>query len=90
MVAMEIPIGKVTHYFNKIGVAVLELSGELKVGDRILILGHTSECTQLVSSLEVEHQKIQSGGPGEEVALKVAEPVRRGDTVFKLPEGGEK
>jgi putative protease len=81
---MEVRVGKVTHYYNQIGVAVIQLSGELSVGDTILILGHTTDCMQPVASLEIEHQKVQSAGPNMEVALKVLEPVRKGDKIYKV------
>ena len=81
---METLIGTVTHYYRRISVAVVELSAELKVGDPILLLGHTTDFTQEVTSLEIEHQKIRSAGPGGEVALKVDEEVRRGDLVYKV------
>jgi len=77
-------IGKVTHYFARIGVAVLELNGDLKVGDSIYIMGHTTDCEQTVGSLEIDHQKVQSVGPGDEVAMKVARKVRAGDMVYKI------
>lgn len=83
---METRIGKVTHYYGRIQVAVLELSGELNVGDTIHVLGHNTDFTQQVDSLEIEHQKVQSVGPGEEVALKVSERARPGDEVFKVVE----
>jgi len=83
---MDIRIGKVTHYYNRISVAVLELTGELKVGDWIHIHGKITDITQRVASMEIEHQKIQSAGPGADVALKVIEMVREGDVVFKAVE----
>lgn len=83
---MNVRIGKVTHFFARISVAVLELSDELYVGDTILFLGHTTEFTQPVDSMEIEHQKVQSVGPGSEVALKVIQRVRAGDEVFKVVE----
>jgi hypothetical protein len=81
---MDILIGKVTHYYNRLSVAVVELVGELCLGDQIAILGHTTEFTQPVESLEIEHHKIQSAGTGQEVALKVWEAVRAGDLVYKI------
>lgn len=81
---MEVRIGKVTHYYSRISVAVLELKGDVAIGDRILILGKTTELTQDVTSLEIEHRKVQSAKTGMDVALKVAEPVRRGDIVYKI------
>jgi hypothetical protein len=81
--AMEVQVGKVTHYYNRISVAVLDLSGELKVGEMIHILGRITDFDQWVSSMEIEHHKILLAGPGTEVALKVVEMVRKGDAVFK-------
>jgi len=83
---MDIRVGKVTHYYNHISVAVLDLTGELKVGETIHILGHITDFDQQVNSMEIEHNKIQSAGPGTEVALKVIETVRKGDIVFKSVE----
>jgi translation elongation factor EF-1alpha len=83
---MDIRVGKVTHYYKHISVAVLELTEELKAGETIHILGRITDFDQRVGSMEIEHQKIQSAGPGTEVALKVTEPVRKGDIVFKYME----
>jgi hypothetical protein len=83
-VHMDIRIGKVTHYYNRIGVAVLLLTGELKVGETVQILGRFTDLTQKVGSLEIEHKKQQAVGAGLEVALKVDEPVRAGDGVYKV------
>lgn len=80
---MDIRIGKVTHYYDRINVAVLVLIGELKVGETIHIHGRITDFNQQVGSLEIEHQKIQSAGPGTDVALKVIEPVREGDIIFR-------
>jgi hypothetical protein len=83
---MEIRAGKVTHYYDRIGVAVLILFEELEVGDTIHIHGKLTDLTQRVASMEIEHQKIQSAGPKTEIALKVLEPVREGDTIYKIME----
>ena len=80
---MDIRVGKVTHYYNRISVAVLELTGELEIGETIHILGRITDFDQRVGSMEIEHQKIQSAESGKEVALEVTEPVRKGDIVFK-------
>lgn len=84
---MDILVGKVTHYYNRISVAVVQLAGELQVGDQIVIIGHTTEFTQPVESLEIEHHKIQSAQAGQEVALKVWDTVRAGDLVYKQESG---
>ena len=83
---MEHKIGRVTHYYNRLGVAVLELNDELKVGDTIHILGHTTNFSQPVQSLEIEHKKVEGVKPGAEVALKVNDKVRAGDTLYKISE----
>jgi translation elongation factor EF-1alpha len=83
---MEKHIGQVTHYYRRISVAVLELSGGLKVGDVVHIRGHTTDFTQEVESMEIEHQKVHSVGPGADVALKVIEHARKGDAVYKVVE----
>ena len=81
---METRIGQVTHYFNHISVAVLDLSGELKVGDTIHFVGHNTDFPQTIDSMEIEHQKVESAGPKKEVALKTAQPVHKGTEVFKV------
>ena len=83
---MEHKIGHVIHYFNNIGVAVLYLTEELKVGDSVHFLGHTTDFVQKVASMEVTHKKIQVAKPQEEVAMKVGEPVRGNDGVYILEE----
>ncbi len=83
---MDIQVGKVTHYFNRLGVAVLDLETELRVGDSIVIEGHTTDIEQPVGSMEIDHQQVRSARPGMNVALLVAEPVRVGDKVYKVAE----
>jgi len=81
---MEVEIGKVTHYFGNIGVAVLELNQELKIGDQIHIIGHTTDFNQKVVSMQIEHNEVQAAGPGMEVALKMKSRVRSGDGIYKI------
>jgi putative protease len=83
---MDLLVGKVTHYYRRLGVAVLLLTDGIKIGDTLLFLGHTTEFFQAVSSIEVEHRKILSASGGAEVAVKVDEPVRRGDLVYRVAE----
>jgi putative protease len=77
-------IGLVTHYYKRIGVAVLELSGGLKVGDVVHVRGYVTDFVQPVESMEIEHQKVQSVGPRAAVALQVINRVRPGDAVYKV------
>ncbi len=83
---MDESIAVVTHYYGHIGVAVLDVTGEMHLGDMILIQGHSTEFSQEVCSLELNHHKIQFAGPGMEVALKVNKPVHRGDRIYKISE----
>ncbi len=83
---MDVRVGKVTHYFDRISVAVLALTDELKVGESIHIHGRITDFTQRVASIEIEHQKLESAGPGKEIALKVLEPVHEGDIIYKVTE----
>jgi translation elongation factor EF-1alpha len=85
---MEKEIGRITHFFPKISVAVIELTtGSLKIGETIHIKGHTSDFTQVVGSLQQEHQSIPEVKEGVSAGLKVEEPVREGDLIFKVTEG---
>lgn len=77
-------IGRVSHYFSKIGVAVIELSDNLKVGDTIRIVGGETNFTQTVESMEIEHQKLKEAKAGDSVGLKVAQKVREGYKVYKI------
>lgn len=81
---MEVRIGQITHYFNKINVAVLSITDEMKIGDTIHILGHTTDFTQKVTSIQIEHKNVNSVRPGDDFAIKVIEPVRDHDVVYKV------
>ena len=78
-------IGKITHYFDKIKVMVIDLTGTLKEGDTIRIIGgETTDFEQKVGSMEIEHKKIKQGKKGEPVGLEVKEKVREGYKVYKI------
>jgi len=82
--AEEMQVGKVTHYFAKIGVALIEVTdGSIKVGDEIHIKGHTSDFRQKVDSMQIEQDKIEMAEPGQSIGLKVSEPVRAHDLVYR-------
>ena len=79
-------IGEVIHYYGKISVAVLRLSQVLKIGDSVHFLGRHTDFQQEITSMEIEHQAVSEAKVGEEVAVKVEQRVRRGDTVFRITE----
>ena len=83
---MEIEIGKVMHYYDHIHVAVLTLANGLKLGDKIHIVGHATDFVQRISSMEVEHHSIVWVKPGDNVAIKVSQPVHEHDVVFRIVE----
>ena len=80
----ELQVGKVTHYYNKIGVAIIELSAPIKVGDTIKISGHDKEFNQTISSMQIEHRQIEEAKKGDVIGLKVDQPVKEKDLVYKV------
>jgi selenocysteine-specific translation elongation factor len=81
---MEKQIGTVKHFFPHIPAAVVELKGELKIGDKIVVKskGGEEKFRQVVESMQVNHKDIKSGKAGEEIALKVADKAKEGDLVY--------
>jgi hypothetical protein len=78
-------IGVVTHYYGGPSVAVVKLeSGTLRVGDTIHIQGHTSDFSQRVESLQIEHAAVDEVGPDDDFGLRVAQHVREHDVVYKV------
>lgn len=83
---MEVEIGKVVHYYNHLGVAVLELVEGLKLGDKIHVFGHATDFTQRVTSMEVEHHPVLWVKPGDHLAVRVIQPVHVHDVVYRVVE----
>jgi putative protease len=81
---MESQVGRITHFYKKIGVAVVELSAPLLIGDTIHISGHATDLTQKVESMQMEHQNIERAEKGQGVGLKVTGEVREKDIVYKV------
>jgi len=78
-------IGSVTHYFKGPSVAVVKIAeGEIAVGDEIRFHGHTSDFVERITSMEVEHEKVERATAGHEVAIQVVARVRQHDQVFKV------
>ena len=80
----SVKIGDVSHYYTNIEVAVVELVDNLKVGDKIMIKGATTEFTQLVKSIQIEHEQVTVAEAGDSIGLQVRYRVRLGDQVFRL------
>ena len=82
---MEQQIGKISHYYTKLGVAVLEIGkGSLKTGDQIHIKGSSTDLTLQVDSMQIEHEQVEEAKAGQSIGLKVPEHVRQHDVVFKV------
>lgn len=82
----DVKVGKIIHYYDKIGVGILELSKAIKVGDTIRISGHGNEFTQTISSMQVEHQPIETAKKGDAIGMKTDQPVKEEDEVYKVSE----
>ncbi|MDD1672358.1 MAG: hypothetical protein LUO82_05110 [Methanomicrobiales archaeon] len=81
---METLVGRITHYFPKVGVAVVHLMADLNNGDQIRITGAYSNFSQPVTSMQVNHQPIVSALKGQEIGVKVSQQVREGDMVYRI------
>jgi hypothetical protein len=77
-------IGRVTHYFDRINVAGVALTEPLRVGERIHIKGHTTDCTMTVEHMQIEHKDVPEAKPGDDVAVLTTEKVRAHDQVLKV------
>ena len=75
-------VGSINHYYDKIGVGIFKLEDALKVGDKVLIKGTTTELEQDITEMQYDHKNIESADAGQEVGVKVDEKVRSGDEVF--------
>lgn len=78
----DVKLGKVIHYYDKIGVAVVEILKPIKVGDSLKISGHDQEFTQTVTSMQIEHEVLQTAKKGQSIGLKVDRAVKEGDELF--------
>ena len=79
-------IGKIAHYYGKIGVAVIDLDDTLSVGDSIEISGPMTNVTQTVDSMQIEHKNVQQAKKGMSIGLKVNDKVKENDVVYKIVE----
>ena len=80
----ELEIGHVNRYFARIGVAGIDLTGDLAVGDTIHIRGHTTDLTQEVQSMQIEHETVARAAAAVSVGVKVEGRCRQGDHVYNV------
>jgi len=79
-----VEVGRVTHFYPKISVAIVELKASLSIGDKILIKGATTNFEQTVESMQIEHKNIERAEAGQIIGLKVKERVRENDKVYRI------
>ncbi len=79
-------IGKASHYFAKVGVAVVDLTAELKAGDKISFEGAHTNFHQTVASMQIEHKTVASAKAGQSIGLKTSDRVHEHDAVYKITE----
>jgi hypothetical protein len=79
-------VGEVSHYYNRIGVAVIDLKDSLQIGDQVHFFGRSTDFRQEITSMQIEHESINEAGKGQEIAVKVDRRVRNHDKVYKLSE----
>lgn len=79
-------VGEVSHYYNRIGVAVIDLKDSLQLGDQVHFFGRSTDFRQEITSMQIEHESISEAGKGQEIAVKVDRRVRNHDKVYKLSE----
>ena len=78
-------VGTVTHFFKGPSVAIVRLAeGELVVGDQVRFHGHTTEFTEQIGSMQLNHQPVERAKAGDEVAIKITDRARPNDQVFKV------
>ncbi|HQG58778.1 MAG TPA: translation elongation factor-like protein, partial [bacterium] len=80
----EKKIGTITHFFDNISVGIIKLEGDIKIGDRVRFQGATTNFEQEITSMQYEHENIESAKKGQEVGVKTNEKVREGDDVYLL------
>jgi putative protease len=77
-------VGRITHYYSRIGVAAVVLTKPIRIGDRIRIKGSKTDFEQVVDSMEINHKAIEEAMPGDVVGIKVKERVRKKDIIYRL------
>ena len=81
----EIEIGKVTHYFSKVGVAAIQITQDvLRVGDTVHVKGHTSDFTQPIDSMQIDNKSVPEAAPGQSIGVRVKDHAREHDLVYKV------
>ena len=78
-----IEVGSIAHFFSKIGVAIVDLSLPLALGDQILVKGPSTDFSQVVESMQIEHKSIKRAEAGQSIGLKLNKTAKERDMVYK-------
>ncbi|KKS96756.1 hypothetical protein A3B05_00080 [Candidatus Giovannonibacteria bacterium RIFCSPLOWO2_01_FULL_43_160] len=81
---MEKEIGKITHWYDKLGVAVLDLKGSLKVGNIVKVRKGAEEFEDTIVSMQIDHKNVSSAKKGDEVAVKFSQKTKEGAVIYKV------
>jgi hypothetical protein len=77
-------VGEVSHWFGNINVAGIKLSSELAVGDRVHIVGHTTDFEQEIASMQLDNENVPEAHAGAEIGVRLGSRARPGDSVYKV------
>ena len=77
-------LGEVSNYFEHIGVAAIKLAGDLKIGDKIRVIGGEVDFEQEIKSMQIQHEVVQKAKKGDEIGIKIKKKVRKGYKIFKV------
>jgi len=80
----EKEIGKITHYYGHLGVGIVELTEAIRVGETIHVKGHSTDFTQAVGSMQIEHNNVAEAMPGDVIGIKIAQNAHPHDKVYKV------
>ena len=80
----DVKVGEISHYYNKIGVAVVDVKKTIKVGDKLRFSGPGEEFEQTVDSMQIEHENIPEAKSGQSVGMKVNQEVKKGAEVYRV------
>ena len=84
----ENPVGTITHYYGKLQVGIVTLTGDVSTGDTLRFLGHGADFQQTVTSMQVDHSVVEAASAGTQVGIRVAQRVREGTKVYRVSTGG--
>jgi putative protease len=80
----EVEVGRVEHYFGRIGVVGIGLTARVAIGDTIHVKGHTTDLVRAVESMQIDNEAVEEAGAGDAVGIVVGERCRAGDHVFRV------